>query len=190
MAILLDELLLPDAAAWRQWLAEHHIDHRGVRLVLHKKGGTTTELTYAQAVDEALCFGWIDGQVGRRDDHTYCVRFTPRTARSKWSAKNVANVERLAGLGLMDPAGDAAVRAAKTDGRWDAAYAGQAAAELPRDFLDALAGYPLAQEKLGTLGATERYAIYYRLHAVKGAETRRKKIAEYVARLDAGAGIF
>lgn len=166
-----------------------HRSSRGASGVA-QEGGITTELTYAQAVDEALCFGWIDGQVGRRDDHTYCVRFTPRTARSKWSAKNVANVERLAGLGLMDPAGDAAVRAAKTDGRWDAAYAGQAAAELPQDFLDALAGHPLAQEKLGTLGATERYAIYYRLHAVKGAETRRKKIAEYVARLDAGAGIF
>lgn len=190
MAILLDELLLPDAGAWRAWLREHQDGHPGVRLVLHKKGGTTTELTYAQAVDVALCFGWIDGQRNRRDEHSHYNRFTPRAARSKWSAKNVANVERLAGLGLMEPAGIAAVEAAKADGRWDAAYEGQAAATLPGDFLDALAGHPLALQKLETLGATERYAIYYRLHAVKGVETRRKKIADYVARLDAGQGIF
>jgi uncharacterized protein YdeI (YjbR/CyaY-like superfamily) len=190
MAILLEELLLPDAAAWRAWLHEHHDSHPGVNLVLHKKGGTTTELTYAQGVDEALCFGWIDGQRNGRDEHTYCVRFTPRTARSKWSAKNVANVERLASLGLMEPAGLAAVEAAKADGRWDAAYEGQATAQLPEDFLEAIAGYPRAREKLETLGATERFAIYYRLHTVKGAGTRRKKIADYVARLDAGQGIF
>ncbi|MFL4474248.1 YdeI family protein [Paeniglutamicibacter sp. MACA_103] len=190
MAILLEELLLPDAAAWRAWLDEHHDSHPGVRLVLHKKGGTTTELTYAQAVDEALCFGWIDGQRSARDEHTHYNRFTPRTARSKWSTRNVANVERLAGLGLMAPSGIAAVDAAKADGRWDAAYEGQATATLPEDFLESLAGHPLALQKLETLSATERYAIYYRLHAVKGAETRRKKIADYVARLDAGRGIF
>ena len=190
MAKPLDELLLPDAAAWRAWLHEHHDSHPGVNLVLHKKGGTTTELTYAQAVDQALCFGWIDGQRSRRDEHTHFNRFTPRAARSKWSARNVANVERLSALGLMAPSGIAAVEAAKADGRWDAAYAGQATAELPADFLEELAGHPRAQAKLATLGATERYAIYYRLHTVKGAGTRRTKIADYIARLDAGQGIF
>ena len=189
MAIPLEELLVPDAAAWRAWLQEHHASHPGVNLVLHKKGGTTTELTYAQAVDEALCFGWIDGQRSRRDEHSHLNRFTPRAARSKWSARNVANIDRLAGLGLMAPAGLAAVHAAKTDGRWEAAYEGQATATLPEDFLAALVGHPLAQEKLEMLGAAERYAIYYRLHTVKGAETRRKKIAGYIAKLDAGQGI-
>lgn len=190
MATALDELLLPDAAAWRAWLLEHHDGHPGVNLVLHKKGGTTTTLTYAQAVDEALCFGWIDGQRNRRDEHTHLTRFTPRTARSKWSARNVANVERLAGLGLMAPSGTAAVEAARSDGRWDEAYAGQATAELPGDFLEALCGHPRARARLETLAATERYAIYYRLHAIKGAGTRARKIADYVARLDAGQGIF
>ncbi|GAA1866673.1 YdeI/OmpD-associated family protein [Paeniglutamicibacter psychrophenolicus] len=172
MAILLEELLLPDAAAWRRWLAEHHLDHPGVRLVLHKKGGTVTELTYAQALDEALCFGWIDGQRNGRDEHSFTNRFTPRTARSKWSARNVEHIQRL-----------------EAAGRWDDAYAGQASAQLPADFLEAVSGSPRARETLATLGASERFAIYYRLHTVKGAETRRKKIADYVARLDAGQGI-
>jgi uncharacterized protein YdeI (YjbR/CyaY-like superfamily) len=190
MAILLEELLLPDAAAWRAWLHEHHDSHPGVNLVLHKKGGTTTELTYAQAVDESLCFGWIDGQRNGRDEGSFSNRFTPRTSRSNWSARNVELIARLTREGLMEPAGLAAVESAKADGRWDAAYAGQANATLPEDFLEALAGHPLAQAKLETLGATQRYAIYYRLHTVKGAETRRKKISDYIARLDAGQGIF
>lgn len=190
MAILLEELLVPDAAAWRAWLTEHHANHPGVRLVLHKKGGTTTELTYAQAVDQALCFGWIDGQRAGRDEHSHYNRFTPRTARSKWSVRNVANIKRLSELGLLAPSGLAAVQAAQADGRWDDAYEGQATAKLPQDFLDALAGHPRAQEKLQTLSGAERFAIYYRLHTVKGADTRQKKIAGYLARLDAGQGIL
>lgn len=190
MAILLEELLVQDAGAWRHWLAEHHLCHPGVRLVLHKKGGTTTELTYAQALDVALCFGWIDGQRTRRDDHSHYNRFTPRASRSTWSVRNVANIARLTGLGLMEPGGIAAVEAAKADGRWDSAYEGPAAAKLPADFLMALQGHPRAREKLETLGASERYAIYYRLHTLKRAETRERKIARFIALLDAGKGIF
>ncbi|MFL4478061.1 YdeI family protein [Paeniglutamicibacter sp. ORCA_105] len=190
MAIPLEELLVPDAPAWRAWLQEHHASHPGVNLVLHKKGGTTTSLTYAQALDEALCFGWIDGQRNARDEHSFTNRFTPRTARSKWSARNVEHVQRLEAVGLIQPAGAAAVQAAKADGRWDEAYAGQASAQLPADFLEAVSGFPRAQETLAALGASERFAIYYRLHIVKGDETRRRKIADYVARLDAGQGIF
>src|SRR6185312_15372436 len=107
----LPELLLPDAPAWRSWLAENHAASPGVRLVLHKKGGTVTELDYAAALDEALCFGWIDGVIGRRDGGSYLQRFTPRTKTSKWSANNVKNVERLAAAGRMEPAGTAAVAA-------------------------------------------------------------------------------
>lgn len=190
MAIELEELLLPDEAAWRNWLAENHATHPGVRLVLHKKGGTLTELTYPQAVDQSLCFGWIDGQRMSRDEHSFANRFTPRTKKSNWSAKNVETIARLTQAGLMAPAGFAVVEAAKADGRWEKAYAGQKDAQLPEDFLTALAGYPAAQEKLATLGASERFAIYYRLHAVKREETRLRKIAEFVAKLDAGQGIF
>lgn len=190
MAIILDELLLPNEDAWRSWLSENHSSHPGVRLVLHKKGGNVTELTYAQAVDQALCFGWIDGQRNGRDGETFTNRFTPRTAKSNWSAKNVETIARLTEAGLMAPAGNAVVEEAKTDGRWERAYAGQKDAQLPEDFVAALEGHPAAQEKLATLGGSERFAIYLRLHTVKREETRRKKIEEYVARLDAGQGIF
>ena len=135
MAIELEELLLPDEAAWRTWLAENHATHPGVRLVLHKKGGTLTELTYPQAVDQALCFGWIDGQRMSRDEHSFANRFTPRTKKSNWSAKNVETIARLTQAGLMAPAGFAVVEAAKADGRWEKAYAGQKDAQLPEDFL-------------------------------------------------------
>jgi uncharacterized protein YdeI (YjbR/CyaY-like superfamily) len=109
----LPELLVPDAAAWRAWLAEHHSGSRGVWLVLHKKGGDVTTLTYAQALDEALCFGWIDGQGRRRDAAASLQRMTPRTSRSPWSARNVGYVERLEREGRMQSAGRAAVEAAK-----------------------------------------------------------------------------
>uniref|UniRef100_UPI0035AB6D83 YdeI/OmpD-associated family protein n=1 Tax=Actinotalea sp. C106 TaxID=2908644 RepID=UPI0035AB6D83 len=122
MATELPELLLPDAAAWHAWLREHHTESTGVWLVLHKKGGQVTSLTYAQALDEALCFGWIDGQARSRDAETSAQRMTPRRARSRWSARNVTHVERLEGEGRMQEAGRVQVRAAQADGRWDAAY--------------------------------------------------------------------
>src|SRR5579875_496503 len=100
----LPELLVPDAEAWHAWLDSHHADHPGVWLVLHKKGGQTTALTYDQALDEALCFGWIDGQVGRRDDGSYRQRFTRRRPNSPWSARNVGHVARLTDAGRMQPA--------------------------------------------------------------------------------------
>jgi uncharacterized protein YdeI (YjbR/CyaY-like superfamily) len=114
----LPELLLADSEAWRAWLDEHH-DEPGVWVVLAKKGTTEpTRLTFEQALDEALCHGWIDGQVRRRDDVTYRQRFTPRRPRSNWSASNVAHVERLSAAGRMHPAGQAAVERAKADGQW------------------------------------------------------------------------
>jgi uncharacterized protein YdeI (YjbR/CyaY-like superfamily) len=109
----LAELLVQDAVAWHAWLNRHHADHPGVWLVLHKKGGQSTTLTYAQALDEALCFGWIDGQIARRDEHSYRQRFTPRRPNSPWSARNVEHVARLTQAGRMQPAGTAAVEAAK-----------------------------------------------------------------------------
>ncbi len=116
----LDELFVPDVVAWRSWLLDHHDRSPGVWLVLTKKGGTATELTYEQAVEEAVCFGWIDSQARRRDEQTRSMRMTPRGPRSPWSDSNVARVARLEAAGRMHPAGRAAVEAARADGRWPA----------------------------------------------------------------------
>lgn len=184
--IELPELLLPDAASWRAWLAEHHASSRGVRLVLHKKGGTVTALDYAGALDGALCFGWIDGVIGRRDAGSYLTRFTPRTRTSKWSKNNIGNIERLAAAGLLEAAGQAAVDAAKADGRWEAAYAGQSAAEVPADLAAAIADNPRAQAMFNVLTAVNRYALIYRTTTVKTPAARAAKIARFVEMLAAG----
>jgi uncharacterized protein YdeI (YjbR/CyaY-like superfamily) len=185
----LPELLVPDAEAWHAWLDSHHGDHAGVWLVLHRKGGNTTALTYAQALDEALCFGWIDGQIGRRDDESYRQRFTPRRPNSPWSARNVEHVARLTQDGRMQPAGVAAVEAAKAQGRWQTAYRGQAEMQVPPDLAQALAANPAAAATFDLLDAANRYAIVYRLHAVKRAKTRESKLAEYVAMLARGESL-
>lgn len=114
----LPELVLPDAAAWRQWLDEHHDTAPGVHLVLHKQGGEVTSLSYDAAVEEALCYGWIDGLASSRDTGSWRVRMTPRRPRSNWSARNVSRVKHLESEGRMQPAGRAAVEAAKANGRW------------------------------------------------------------------------
>lgn len=182
----LPELLVADPGEWRAWLQEHHAASAGVRLVLHKAGGTATTLTYALALDEALCFGWIDGQAGKRDDGTYTVRMTPRRARSVWSARNVQYVARLEAERRMQPAGRAAVDAAKADGRWDRAYAGPATAEVPDDLAADVAADPDAQAMFDVLTKTNRYAIIHRVITVKRAETRERKIREFVEMLAAG----
>jgi uncharacterized protein YdeI (YjbR/CyaY-like superfamily) len=185
----LAELLVQDAEAWRAWLESHHADHPGVWLVLHKKGGQTTTLTYAQALDEALCFGWIDGQIGRRDEGSYRQRFTPRRPNSPWSARNVEYVARLTEAGRMQPAGIAAVDAAKAQGRWQAAYRGQADMQIPPDLAEALAADPAAAATFEGLDAANRYSIVYRLNAVKRQETRDRKLTEYIAMLARGESL-
>ena len=177
------ELLLPDAAAWRAWLEEHHATVPAAWLVLTKKGGTATTLTYEQAVREALCFGWIDGQGRRRDADTSFQRMTPRGPRSRWSALNVARVEELEREGRMTPAGRAAVAAAKADGRWAAAYDGAAAARVPEDLLAAIAAVPEAQAMFDVLTAANRYSLIHRLGAIKRDETRRLRIEQFVGML-------
>ncbi|MCU6479872.1 uncharacterized protein YdeI (YjbR/CyaY-like superfamily) [Arthrobacter silviterrae] len=184
--IELPELLLPDAAAWRAWLLEHHASSPGVRLVLHKKGGTVTALDYAGALDEALCFGWIDGVIGKRDAGSYLTRFTPRTRTSKWSKNNVENIGRLTAAGVMEAAGVAAVEAAKADGRWEAAYVNQADAQLPPDLAAAIAANPRAQAMFEVLTAVNRYALIYRTTTVKTPAARVAKIARFVEMLAAG----
>ncbi|WP_244509333.1 YdeI/OmpD-associated family protein [Nocardioides lianchengensis] len=179
----LEELLVPDAAAWRAWLEEHHADVPGVWLVLTKKGGDTTALTRADALDEALCFGWIDGQARSRDAATSYQRMTPRTARSRWSQVNVGLIARLEAEGRMAPAGRAAVEAAQADGRWAAAYAPPSTAVVPEDLLAAVAANPEAQAMLDVLTSANRFALIHRLGAVKRAETRERKIREFVEML-------
>jgi len=179
----LQELVVPDAAALRAWLAEHHTTSPGVWLVLTKKGGTTTTLTWQQAVDEALCFGWIDGQARKRDEQTSCVRYTPRRPRSIWSARNVDNVARLEAQGRMTDAGRAAVDAAKADGRWERAYVASSVAAVPADLAAAIAAVPQAQAMFDVLTKTNRYALIHRLSTVKRAETRQRKIEGFVAML-------
>jgi uncharacterized protein YdeI (YjbR/CyaY-like superfamily) len=185
----LSELLVQDAEAWHAWLDRHHADHPGVWLVLHKKGGQTTALTYAQALDEALCFGWIDGQIARRDADSYRQRFTPRRPNSPWSARNVEHVARLTRAGRMQPAGISAVDAAKAQGWWQAAYRGQADMRTPPDLAQALATNPAAATAFGQLDAANRYAIVYRLNALKRPTTRTRKLAEYVEMLARGESL-
>ena len=187
MADDLPELIVRDAAAWRTWLAEHHADPVGVWLVLAKKGTEKpTSLTYDQALEEALCHGWIDGQAGRRDDATYRQRFTPRRRRSAWSKRNTGIAERLIAEDRMRPAGHAEVERAKADGRWEAAYAGPASMEVPADLAEALAAEPKAQAMFEGLNSQNRYAILYRIATAKRADTRARKIEQFVAMLSRG----
>jgi uncharacterized protein YdeI (YjbR/CyaY-like superfamily) len=191
MAIESPELIVRDAAAWREWLGENHADPAGVWLVLAKKGTEKpTSLTYDQALEEALCHGWIDGQARRRDEATYRQRFTPRRKRSAWSRRNTGIAERLRAEGRMHPAGHAEVERAKADGRWEAAYAGPATIEVPTDLTEALAAEPKALALFETLNSQNRYAILYRIATAKRADTRARRIGEFVAMLARGETVY
>jgi uncharacterized protein YdeI (YjbR/CyaY-like superfamily) len=185
------ELVVRDSKAWRAWLAKHHADSSGVFLVLSKKGTTTpTSLTHDQALEEALCYGWIDGQANPRDELTWRQRFTPRRQRSLWSKRNTVFVEKLVEAGRMHPAGMAEVERAKADGRWEVAYAGQAGIEVPPDLAAALAAKPKAQKMFETLNKQNRYAVLYRVTTAKRAETRAKRIEQFVAMLARGETVY
>jgi uncharacterized protein YdeI (YjbR/CyaY-like superfamily) len=189
------ELVVTDAAAWRDWLRANHADPTGVWLALAKKAAFShpeppTRLTYAEALDEALCHGWIDGQARRRDELTTFQRFTPRRARSPWSARNVGYVARLVDEGRMQQAGLAEVERAKADGRWDVAYAGPATAVVPDDLAVAIAADPAAAAMFERLTSRNRYAMTHRLGQLKRAETRTRRIGEYVAMLARGETIY
>jgi uncharacterized protein YdeI (YjbR/CyaY-like superfamily) len=183
----LPQLTVADAAAWQQWLGDHHEDHPGVWLVLAKKGTSEpTTLTYDQALDEALCHGWIDGQVRRRDEGTFRQRFTPRRARSAWSKRNVGIAELLLAEDRMHPAGRQAIEAAKADGRWEAAYAGPATITVPDDLAAALAAEPRAQAMFEILTSQNRYAVLLRIDSAKRSDTRARRIEQFVAMLARG----
>jgi uncharacterized protein YdeI (YjbR/CyaY-like superfamily) len=191
VGVELPELCVVDAAAWRAWLQEHHAGSEGVWLVLAKKRRTQpTSVTYDEALDEAVCFGWIDGQIGRRDDDTYRQRFTPRRPRSAWSKSNVDRVARLGAEGRMHPAGAAAVERAKAGGEWDRAYAGSAAIEVPDDLALALAADPAARAAFDGLSRQNRYSVLYRIQQAKRAETRARRIAAFVDTLRRGETLY
>jgi uncharacterized protein YdeI (YjbR/CyaY-like superfamily) len=183
----LEELLVADAAAWRGWLRVNHANAPGVWLVLAKKGtAEPTSLSYAEALDEALCQGWIDGQLRRRDAATYVQRFTPRRAGSAWSKYNVGHAERLIAEGRMRAAGRRAIEAAQADGRWDAAYEGQATIAMPADLQRAIDANPRARAMFEVLTSQNRYALILRVGQAKRPATRARRIEQFVAMLARG----
>lgn len=179
-------LAFPHADAFETWLADQPKTAAGAWVKFSKPGAPEATLSKSDAIDSALAHGWIDGQLGRVDEHYYKVRFTPRRDRSAWSQVNRARVERLIAAGRMRPEGLAEVARAKADGRWDAAYAPQSRATPDPDLLAALDAQPDARRFFDSLDAANRYAVLYRIHQVKDPAKRAGKIAEMVARLAAG----
>jgi uncharacterized protein YdeI (YjbR/CyaY-like superfamily) len=173
----------PDRAAWEAWLADNHAESPGVWLLLAKKGAPRATVTQSDAVTGALCFGWIDGQVGRHDAHFFKQRFTHRRPRSKWSQINRSRATELIAGGDMQPPGLAEVERAKADGRWDAAYQPQSTATVPPDFAAALKANPAAEQFFATLTGQRRYAFLYRIQDAKRPETRVARIEKFVALL-------
>jgi uncharacterized protein YdeI (YjbR/CyaY-like superfamily) len=176
-------LEFPDRDAWVAWLHEHHATAVGVWLKLAKKGSPRPTVTQAQAIETAICFGWIDGQIGTVDQHFYRQRFTHRRSGSKWSRINRDRALELIEGGQMHPTGLAEVHAAQQDGRWEAAYEPQSAIQVPPDFQLALDQAPAAADFFATLTGARRYAFLYRIHDAKRPETRARRIANFTALL-------
>jgi uncharacterized protein YdeI (YjbR/CyaY-like superfamily) len=170
------------AAAFAAWLDEHP-GAAGAWLKIAKKGAARPTISYAEALDVAICFGWIDGQKGALDDEFWRQRFTPRGPASRWSKINTEKAEALLAAGAMQPAGLAEVERAKADGRWARAYAGQSRIEVPDDLRAALAADAGARAFFETISNANRFAIIHRISSVKKPETRARKIAQYVAML-------
>lgn len=190
MAEAFEAVDLPSKAAWRDWLAANHAASPGVWLRIAKKNAAAVSVTYAEAVEVALCYGWIDGQKRAGDDASWLQRFTPRGPRSRWSQRNREAAEALLAAGVMAPAGRAAVEAARTDGRWEAAYAPPSRATVPDDLRTALDDDPVAAEFFATLDGRNRYSILHRIESAKRAETRAARIARFVAMLAAGEKLY
>jgi uncharacterized protein YdeI (YjbR/CyaY-like superfamily) len=177
-------------AEWEAWLAEQHASAPGIWLKIAKKDSGIASVSNAEALDVALCYGWIDGQRRALDDDYFLQRYTPRTARSKWSKINRDHVARLTAAGRMQPAGLREVERAQADGRWDAAYDGQRAASVPDDLAQALAQNDAARAFFATLDSRNRYAILYRIQDAKKPETRARRIAQFVSMLADGKKLY
>lgn len=182
-------ILFPDLAAFETWLAAQGPDSPGLWVKFAKKDAPIASLSKTEAIDAVLCHGWIDGQLDKYDALHWLVRFTPRKARSKWSEKNRTRALELLAEGRIKPAGHAEIEAAQADGRWEAAYAPASTASVPPDLQAALDANPRAAEFFATLTGANRYAILYRIGAVKKAETRQRKIETFIAMLERGEKI-
>jgi uncharacterized protein YdeI (YjbR/CyaY-like superfamily) len=178
------------AKAWAAWLAKNHAKSRGVWLRLAKKGSGDVTVSYSDALDVALCYGWIDGRKAKLDERAWRQRFSPRTAQSKWSKLNRTRVERLVESGAMKPAGQAEVRRAQADGRWDTAYDAQSTATVPPDLRRELKKHPGVAAFFDTLDSRNRYAILYRIQDAKKPETRTRRIEKFVAMCRAQEKIY
>jgi uncharacterized protein YdeI (YjbR/CyaY-like superfamily) len=183
-------LAFASAADWERWLADQPRASKGVWLKLAKKESGAASVSRKEAIDGALCHGWIDGQVQKYDERYWLVRYTPRLARSKWSRLNRTRAEELIGSGHMSAAGLEEVNRARLDGRWDAAYPPQSDAAVPADLQVALDGNPEAQVRFAELDRHNRYAILHRVHDAKKPETRAARIAKYVQMLVRGETIY
>ncbi len=184
----LEVLECADQAAWEAWLGRHQ-ERPGVWLKIAKKNTGTATVSQPEAIESAICQGWIDGQVRRLDETYFLQRFTPRGPRSKWSQINRDKANRLIADGRMQPAGLTQVQAAQSDGRWEAAYEPQSRATIPPDFQHALEANPAAQEFFATLTGSRRYAFLYRLHHVRSPARRAQRIADYIDRLSQGRAL-
>jgi uncharacterized protein YdeI (YjbR/CyaY-like superfamily) len=169
--------------AWDAWLSAHHASSPGLWLKIAKKGSAGQSISYSDALDVALCHGWIDGQKGRHDDDYWLQRFTPRKPGSNWSKINTERAAALIASGRMSPAGLREVERAQADGRWERAYQSQSRITVPEDLARALAANPGAREFFDTLDGTNRYAVLYRIASAKRPETRAKRIDTFVAML-------
>jgi uncharacterized protein YdeI (YjbR/CyaY-like superfamily) len=173
-------------AEWKKWLAQNHTQTSGIWLRIFKKGSNAASVTHAEALDEALCYGWIDGQRNKYDDSSFLQKFTPRRRKSIWSKINTRHVERLTKAGKMKPSGHAEVEAAKADGRWQQAYDSHRSMTLPEDFLMELEKNPKAKSFFETLNKTNLYSIAFRLQTAKKPETRQKRMKEILEMLSRG----
>ena len=169
---------------WEAWLKENHTETRGIWLKIAKKGARTPSVSYAEALDSALCYGWIDGQKAAFDDKYWLQKFTPRTAKSIWSKINCGKAEALIADGRMQPEGLRQVELAKSDGRWERAYESQSKITIPDDFQSELDKNPKAREFFNTLDSANRYAFLFRIHAAKKPEMRSAKIQKFVDMLN------
>jgi uncharacterized protein YdeI (YjbR/CyaY-like superfamily) len=189
MAAELPILLFSTPADFEEWLEENHEGSDGVWLKIAKKSAREPSVTYAEALELALCFGWIDSQKRGHDDQHFLQRFTPRRPRGRWSKINREKAEALIAAGAVRPAGMAEIEAAKADGRWEAAYEGQRTARVPDDLQRELDANPAAREFFATLDSANRYAVIYRLNDAKKPETRERRLRKFVSMLERGEKI-
>ena len=189
MSDRLPTVFFASAAEWEEWLEANHASSPGVRLKIAKKNTAIESVRYPEVLESALCFGWIDGRRETLDESYFLQRFTPRQPRSTWSKINREKAEGLVAAGRMRPAGLAEVERAKADGRWEAAYESQSRIAIPDDLERELASRPQAKEFFLRLSSQNRYSILYRLQDAKKPETRARRLAKFVAMLEAGETI-